>query len=54
MNQEVIREVIIITYKNGVRHVLEKTQATYDLIVFEFENIEEVEYADYIETGAAQ
>jgi len=54
MNQEVIREVIIITYKNGVRHVLEKTQATYDLIVFDFENIEEVEYADYIETGAAQ
>lgn len=48
MQQRETKEVIIITWKSGLKQVFEKTQLTYDMIVFEYEDIEEMEYSEIV------
>lgn len=48
MQQRETKEVIIITWKSGLKQVFEKTQNTYDMIVFEYEDIEEMEYSEIV------
>lgn len=48
MQHRETKEVIIITWKSGLKQVFEKTQLTYDMIVFEYEDIEEMEYSEIV------
>lgn len=48
------KEVIIITWKSGLKQVFEKTQNTYDMIVFEYEDIEEIEYSEIVTVKEAK
>lgn len=48
MQQRETKEAIIITWKSGLKQVFEKTQLTYDMIVFEYEDIEEMEYSEIV------
>lgn len=46
--QQETREVIVITWTSGVKQVFDKVQHTYDIIVNEFDDIEDVEYVDFV------
>ena len=46
--QQETKDVIIITWKSGIKQVFEKNQKTFDIIVYEFEDIEEVEHSEMV------
>ena len=53
------KDVIIVTWKSGLKQVFEKNQETYDMIVYESVDIEELEYSELVtivitKDGAAQ
>ncbi len=54
MQHRETKEVIIITWKSGLKQVFEKTQNTYDMIVFEYEDIEEIEYSEIVTVKEAK
>lgn len=42
------KDVIIVTWRSGLKQVFEKNQETYDMIVYEFVDIEELEYSEIV------
>jgi hypothetical protein len=42
------KDVIIVTWKSGLKQVFEKNQETYDMIVYECVDIEELEYSELV------
>ena len=42
------KDVIIVTWKSGLKQVFEKNQETYDMIVYESVDIEELEYSEIV------
>ena len=48
MQQRETKEVIIVTWRSGLKQVFEKTQNTYDMIIFEYEDIEDLEYSEIV------
>jgi hypothetical protein len=42
------KDVIIVTWKSGLKQVFEKNQETYDMIVYESVDIEELEYSELV------
>jgi|TARA_R100001594_G_scaffold32680_1_gene60757 hypothetical protein len=42
------KDVIIVTWRSGLKQVFEKNQETYDMIVYESVDIEELEYSELV------
>ena len=48
METKETKEVIIITWKSGAKEIYHKTQATFDMIVYEFLQIQDLEFVEMI------
>ena len=48
METKETKEVVIITWKSGVKEIYCKTQATFDMIVYQFPEIQDLEFVDMI------
>tara|TARA_R100000664_G_C2686842_1_gene92532 strand:- start:380 stop:556 length:177 start_codon:yes stop_codon:yes gene_type:complete len=42
------KDVIIVTWRSGLKQVFEKNQEAYDMIVYESVDIEELEYSELV------